>query len=77
MPIVGTLKDGYLCKVPIPRVPRYQSTIPVACKATFIVNPQATGYLPDPQIPLYNNHKRLLLDVSKLVLAPLSPRWLK
>jgi hypothetical protein len=73
---VGTLKNGYLCKVPLPRVPRDQSTIPVACTATYTVNPQATGYSPDPQIPLYDNLKRLLLEVSKLVLAPSSPRWL-
>jgi hypothetical protein len=69
---VGTLKNGYLRKVPLPQVPRDQSTISVACTATYTVNPQATGYLPDPQIPLYNNLKRLLLDVSKLALAPLS-----
>ncbi len=28
---VGTLNNGYLRKVPLLRVPRYQSTIPVAC----------------------------------------------
>ncbi len=63
---VGTLKDRYLCKVPLPRVPRNQSTIPVAASATFPVNPHDTGYSPDPKIPLYNNLTRLLLDVSKL-----------
>ncbi len=45
---------------------------PVACTATYTVNPQATGHLPEPRIPLYNNLKRLLLDVSKLVLVLLS-----
>jgi hypothetical protein len=69
---VGTLKNGYLRKVPLPQVPRDQSIIPVACTATYTVNPQATGYLPDPRIPLYNNLKRLLLDVSKLAFAPSS-----
>jgi hypothetical protein len=63
---VGTLKDRYLRKVPLPRVPHNQSTIPVAASATFPVNPHDTGYSPDPQIPLYNNLTRLLLDVSKL-----------
>ena len=29
--LVGTLKDGYICRVPLPRVPRIQSTSPVAC----------------------------------------------
>jgi hypothetical protein len=41
---VETLKDGYLPKVPFPRVPRDQSIIPVACTATFTVNPQAITY---------------------------------
>jgi hypothetical protein len=36
---VGTLKDGHLRKVPLPRVPCDQSTISVACTATFTVNP--------------------------------------
>ncbi len=62
----GILKDEYLCKVPLPRVPRNQSTVPVAASATFPVNPHDTGYSPDPWIPLYNNLTRLLLDVSKL-----------
>jgi hypothetical protein len=65
---VGTLKDGYLRKVPLPRVPRDQSTIPVVCTATFPVNPHDTGYLPDPQIPLSKNLTRLLLDASKCCL---------
>ncbi len=73
---VGTLNNGYLHKVPLPRVPRDQSTIPVACTATYIVTAQAIGYLLDPWIQLYDNIKRSLLDVSKLVLAPLSPHWL-
>ncbi len=38
------------------------------------VNPHDTGYLPDPWIPRYDNLKRLILDVSKLVLAPVSLR---
>ncbi len=65
---VRTLKDGYLRKVPLPRVPRGQSTIPVAATATFPVNPHNTSYLTDPMIPLYNNLTRLLLDVSRLCL---------
>ncbi len=64
--VVGTLKDGYLHKVPLPWVPCNQSTIPVAASATFPVNLHDTGYSPDPRISLYNNLTRLLLDVSKL-----------
>jgi hypothetical protein len=62
---VGTLQNGYLRKVPLPRVPRGQSTSPAAAAATVQANPQDTSYLPDPRIPLYNNLSRLLLAVSK------------
>jgi hypothetical protein len=65
---VGSLKDGYLRKVSLPRVPRDQSTIPVSCTATFPVNPHNTGYLADPWIPLYNDLTRFFLDASKLYL---------
>jgi hypothetical protein len=61
---VGTLENGYLRKVPLPQVPRCKSTSPVAVAATLLVNPQDTGYLPDPRIPLYNNLTRLLLGVG-------------
>jgi hypothetical protein len=45
---VGTLQNGYLCKVPLPRVSRHQS--PAAVAAT-IKNPHDIGYLPDPRMP--------------------------
>jgi len=38
---VGTLNDRYIQKVPLPRVPRIQSTNPVAC-ATIHRNPKHT-----------------------------------
>jgi hypothetical protein len=62
---VGTLQNGYLRKVPLPRVPQIQRASPTAVAATLIVNPPDTGYLPDPRIPLYNNLSRLLLAVGK------------
>jgi hypothetical protein len=65
---VGTLKDGYLHKVPLPQVPRGQSIIPVTCTVTFPPNPYDTNYLQDPPIPLHNNLTRLLYDLSKLCL---------
>ncbi len=43
---VGTLQNGYLRKVPLPRVPRGQSTSPAAAAATLLENPRDTGYLP-------------------------------
>jgi hypothetical protein len=92
----GTLNNGYIRKVPLPQVPREQSTNHVACTfgkskrnaftdlwgvykmclLTDTVNPHTTVYLPDPRIPVYDNLKRLSLDVSKIVLAPSSPCWL-
>jgi hypothetical protein len=61
---VGTLKNGYLCKVPLPRVPRSKSTSPVAVATTVLANLLDTGYLLDPRIPLYNNLIQLLLGVG-------------
>jgi hypothetical protein len=61
---VGTLENGYLRKVSLPRVLRRKSTSPVAVAATLLANPQDTGYLPDPRIPLYNNLTRLLLGIG-------------
>ena len=62
---VGTLQNGDLHKVPLPRVPRGQSNSPMATAVTFLENPSHTSYLPDPRIPLYNNLKKLLLDFGK------------
>jgi hypothetical protein len=42
---VGTLKNGYIRRVPLPRVPRIQSTSPVAC-ATIHRNHHAYTYAP-------------------------------
>ena len=61
---VGTLQNGCLRKVPLPRVPRGQSTSPAAAAATLLENPRDTGYLPDPRIPMNNNLYRLLLAVG-------------
>jgi hypothetical protein len=69
---VGTLKDGYLRKVPFPRVPHQQSTIPVACTMTFPTNPLPTYYLGFPRILTCSNLGRLLADVSMRILAPSS-----
>jgi hypothetical protein len=62
---VGTLQNGYLRKVPLPRVPQVPRASPTAVAATLLGNPHDTGYLPDPRIPLYNNLSRLLLAVGK------------
>jgi hypothetical protein len=62
---VGTLQNGYLCKVTLPRVPQVQRASPTAVAAALLGNPHDTSYLPDPRILLYNNLSRLLLAVGK------------
>ncbi len=49
---VGTLQNGYLRKVPLPRVPHHQSTSPAAVAATLLANRTDTHYSLDPRIPL-------------------------
>ena len=73
--IVGTLQNGYLRKVPLPRIPQVQRARSTAVAATLIVNPPDTGYLPDPRIPLYNNLSRLLLAVGKRCLPMRLVGW--
>ena len=63
--VVGTLQNGYLRKVPLPRVPQVQRASPTPVAVTLLANPHDTGYLPDPRIPLYTNLSRLLLAVGK------------
>ncbi len=62
---VGTPQNGYLRKVPLPRVTLVQRASPAAVAATLTENPHDTGYLPDPRIPMYNNLSRLLLAAGK------------
>jgi hypothetical protein len=61
---VGTLENGYVREVPLPRVPRSKSTSLVVVAATVLANPLDAGYLPDPRILLYNNLIQLLLGIG-------------
>jgi hypothetical protein len=63
---VGTLKDGYICKVSLPRVPQVQSMSPVACAVT-IRNPAHTGYLPVSRIPTWSNLLVSLTGLGKCI----------
>jgi hypothetical protein len=72
---VGTLKDGYIQRVPLPRVPRVQSTSPVAC-ATIHRNPTHTGYLPIVRIPTWSDLIGTLSGVGRCIeryIPPYSP----
>ena len=52
--IVGTPKDGYLRKVPLPRVPLRQSTEHVTASAVTRV-PHRTCYLQVPRVPTWGD----------------------
>ena len=64
---VGTLKDGYLRKVPLPRVPRIQS-------ASHVQHIRDTCYLGQvPRIPTWSDLNRSLAGLGRSVLRPFSP----
>jgi hypothetical protein len=72
---VGTLKDGYICKIPLPRVPHVQSRSPVACAVT-IMNPTHTGYLPVSRIPTRSDLLGSLTGLGRCIeryIRPFSP----
>ncbi len=63
---VGTLKDGYIQRVPLPRVPRVQSTSPVAC-ARIHRNTAYTGYLLIARIPTWSDLLRSLSGLGRCI----------
>jgi hypothetical protein len=79
---VGTLKDGYIRRVPLPRVPQIQSakqiaasTSPVVC-ATIHRNPTHTGYLPIERIPMWSDLIESLSGLGRCIeryIPPFSP----
>ena len=74
---VGTLKDGYIRKVPLPRVPRVQSTSEhVASAATATRNSHDTCYLQVPRVPTWSDLVRSLSGLGRRSLRPFSPVWL-
>jgi hypothetical protein len=72
---VGTLKDGYIRRVPLQRVTRIQSTSPVAC-ATIHRNPTHTGYSPIAWIPTWSDMIESLSGFDRCIeryIPPFSP----
>ena len=64
--IVGTLKDGYIRKVPLPRVPRIQST-------SHMQHMHDTCYFTQvPRIPTWSDLTRSLAGLGRSVLRPFS-----
>jgi hypothetical protein len=64
---VGTLKDGYVCKEPLPRAPRIQHTSHMTTVA------QDTCYLAHvPRIPTWSDLTRSLAGLGRRTLLPFS-----
>ncbi len=85
--IVGTLNDGYVCNVPLPRGPQIQSTSHVTCyRANMrdtVTEPGTntdTCYSQVAHVPMWGNiMMRLLAGLDRCVCAritPFSPGWL-
>ncbi len=65
---VGTLKDGYVCKVPLPRAPRKQYANSVTPME------HDTGYSAQvPRIPTWSDITRSLVGLGRRTLLPFSP----
>jgi hypothetical protein len=63
--IVGTVNDGYLRKVPLPRAPQIQSSDHVTCHIQVTHDNPNTGSSQVPRIPTWSNLTRLLATGGK------------
>jgi hypothetical protein len=71
---VGTLDDGYVHKVPLPRAPWIQSPGIVTCAAVMEQGMSDTCYLQVPHIPTWSDLVRSQLGGAKSTMLPLAPR---
>jgi hypothetical protein len=72
---VGTLKDGFIRRLPLPWVPRIQSTSPVACTMIHW-NPLHTGNSPIARIPTWSDMIESLSGLGRCIkryIPPCSP----
>jgi hypothetical protein len=65
---VGTLKDGYVHNVPLPRAPPIQSANHVTNNERVVMDSQDTCYLQVPHVPTWSNLTSLLTGVRRNVL---------
>jgi hypothetical protein len=73
---VGTLDDGYLCKVSLPRAPGMQSPGHMTCAAVTEHVKSDTCYSQVPGILTWSDLVQLQLGGSRSAMLPLAPRWL-
>jgi len=69
---VGTLQNGYIRNVPLPRVPRVQSASIVTVDHEPTPTTHSTCYLQVPRVPTWS----AIGGLGKKQLLPLFPRWL-
>ncbi len=73
----GTLNDGYVRRVPLPRAPQIESTDHVTCNVTVTRNVANTCYLGQvPRIPWWHDLYRSLASVAITTILPFLPLWL-
>ncbi len=65
---VGTLKDGYVRNVPLPRAPRIQSANHVTSNKQVVIDSQDTCYLQVPRVPTWRDLTRLLTGLGRNIL---------
>jgi hypothetical protein len=71
---VGTLKDGYVRRVPLPRVPQVQSTSEHV--AAVMRDSRDTCYSQVPRVLTWSDLTRSLTGLGRRVLVAFSPVWL-
>ena len=73
---VGTLDDGYLRKVPLPRAPRIQCPGHMTCAAVMECDKSDTCYLQVPCIPRWRDLVQSQIGGARSTIFPLASRWL-
>jgi hypothetical protein len=73
---VGTLDDGYLHKIPLPRALRIQSPDQVTCAAVTACDLRDTCYLQVPHIPMWSDFVRSHAGYARSTTLQLAPVWL-
>jgi hypothetical protein len=74
---VGTLKDGYVRNIPLPRAPWIKSANHVTSNKRVMIDSQDTCYLQVPHVPTGSNLPRLLTGLGRNVLPFLPVRLMQ
>jgi hypothetical protein len=71
---VGTLNDGYICKVPLPCAPLIQCTRQVTCNVTVTRDTGNTCYLEQVRrIPMWHDLSISIASICRTTILPLLP----